>query len=306
MDGTEDTDTPEGTLRKIREGFPGQRSVVLPRGVISSWLTNDPLFDLIPSDVGYYPSAQWHFVDRPDGSPQLIIIFCVGGEGWARLDGNLFRVRPGDVLVVPPGVPHDYGADPVTPWTIYWMHLAGSKANTLVHLLETSPASSLLFPGMDPALPVSFERILSLFSRGYSADVLTAAAAETHQMAMHLITIRHRQPGGADNHGAKIKTIIDLMNRSLDRTLTINELASRVNLSASHFAFVFKKRTGFPVLDYFVRLKMQRACFLLDTTSLPVKEIAGRLGFDDPLYFSRRFRQVHARSPLQYRAIRKG
>lgn len=292
--------------QRLREGFPGQRAVVLPSGVVTSWLDNDPLLDLLPTDVGHFPSARWHFVDRPQGASQLIIIFCVSGEGWARVDGNPFRVRPGDLLVVPPGTPHAYGADPASPWTIYWVHLAGSKADTLVRLLETSPGSALLFPGPDPALSMMFERVLSHLGRGYSADALSAAAAETHQAATHLIAIRHRQPGGEDGHVARIQAIIDYMNRSLDRTLTIEELAAMVNLSASHFASVFKKRTGFPVLDYFARLKMQRACFLLDTTPLSVKEIAGRLGFDDPLYFSRRFRQVHARSPTQYRAIRKG
>jgi AraC-like DNA-binding protein len=60
------------------------------------------------------------------------------------------------------------------------------------------------------------------------------------------------------------------------------------------------------VLDFFIRLKIQRACFLLDTTDQSVKAIAADLGFDDPLYFSRCFRRVHDSSPTQYRALRKG
>jgi AraC-like DNA-binding protein len=292
--------------QRIREGFPGQRSVVLPRSIVASWLDNAPLLDLLPSDVGYYPHAQWHFVERPEGSPQLVLIHCVEGEGWARIDGNVVRVRPGEALVVPPNVPHVYGADPASPWTIYWVHMAGTKAATLIRLLEIDQTSPTLFPGQDPALPALFEKILYILSEGYSADSLMEASTALHQMATHLVTIRHRQPGGADDHDARIKATIDTMSRSLGTTLTIDELARRANLSASHFAFVFRRRTGFPVLDYFVRLKMQKACFLLDTTNLPVKAIAGELGFDDPLYFSRRFRQVHGCSPVQYRAIRKG
>lgn len=300
-----DMDFPEESHR-IREGFPGQRSIVLPRAVVASWLANEPLFDLLPSDVGYYPSAQWHFVDRPEGSPQLVFIHCLEGEGWARIDGNVFRIRPGEALVVPPGVPHAYGADPVSAWTIYWMHMAGPKAATLIRLLEATPGAAMLFPGQDPALPTFFERIMFLLNRDYSTDGLMAAATILHQLAAHLVSIRHRQPGGQDSHDAKIKKVIDIMNGSLGSSLTIEELAQRINLSASHFAFVFKRRTGFAVLDYFVRLKMQRACILLDTTTQPVKAIAAELGFEDPLYFSRRFRQVQGCSPLGYRAIRKG
>jgi AraC-like DNA-binding protein len=51
---------------------------------------------------------------------------------------------------------------------------------------------------------------------------------------------------------------------------------------------------------------MRRACELLDTTRLPIKQIADQLGFTDPLYFSRQFRQIHELSPVQYRELKKG
>jgi len=293
-------------VQKIREGFPGQRSAVLPRSIVSGWLDNAPLFDMLPSDVGFYPHARWHFVDRPESSPQLVFIHCIDGEGWSRIGGNTFRVRRGQALVIPPGVPHAYGADPLSPWTIYWIHMAGAKAAALVRLLEIELSSPTLFPGQDPALQALFERILFILSRGYSADSLMAAAAALHQMAAYLIKTRHQQPGGEDRHDERIKRVIDYMVRSLGENLTIEALARHANLSVSHFACVFKHRTGFPALDYFARLKMQRACFLLDTTNLPVKAIASELGFDDPLYFSRRFRRVHDCSPVQYRLIQKG
>jgi AraC-like DNA-binding protein len=299
-------DAPNVNGPQIAEGFPGQRSVVLPRSVVSSWLSSEPLFDMIPSDVGFYPSAQWHFVDRPTGSPQLILIYCVAGEGWGRVGGVEVRVRPGEALVVPPNTPHSYGADPDSPWTIYWVHMTGKKAKILVRMLELEPGATSLFPGQDPALPTLFERLIHILSQGYTSDNLLFSATELHQLSTHLVTIRHRRPGGRDANDAKIKKAIDIMNLSLDRDLTIGELASAVNLSVSHFSFIFKKRTGFSAIDYFVRLKMQRACFMLDETATSVKEIAASLGFDDPLYFSRRFRQIHNRSPRQYQAIRKG
>ena len=291
---------------RIREGFPGQRSVVLPRAVVSRWLASEPLFDLLPSDVGYFPTAQGHYVDRPRGSPQLILIYCFAGEGWARINDERLTIRPGQLLVVPPNTPHLYGSDPDSPWTIYWVHMAGLKMDTFYRLLELDAQSHTLFPGLDPALPPLFERIIQTLNSGYSAGTLHATSTILHQMATHLIAARHNLQSGEDGHEVKIKFVIDFMNRSLDRNLTLDALAQRANMSTSHFAFIFKKRTGFPPLDYFMRLKMQRACFLLDTTTLPVKAIAAQLGFDDPLYFSRRFRHVHNCSPMQYQAIQKG
>jgi AraC-like DNA-binding protein len=51
---------------------------------------------------------------------------------------------------------------------------------------------------------------------------------------------------------------------------------------------------------------MHHACQLLDTTDLPVKEIAARLGYEDQLYFSRLFKVVNEVAPSDYRMLRKG
>ncbi|MDR3518865.1 MAG: helix-turn-helix domain-containing protein [Azospirillaceae bacterium] len=291
---------------KVREGFPGQRSVVLPRPVVASWLDSGSLFDLIPSDVGYYPRAQWHFVERAEGISQAVLIYCRDGAGWARVADATLRVRAGQALMLPPDIPHAYGADAEAPWTIYWIHLAGPKATSLARLLELEGVAPILSPGCDPTLPSLFEDILAILHHGYTPDNLLTAAMTLGQLVTHLVVNRHRQSGRHDRLDDRIKQVIAVMSQHLEKSFRVEDLAQSVNLSPSHFAAIFKHRTGFSVLDFFIRLKMQRACFLLDTTSMPVKTISADLGFDDPLYFSRCFRRVHECSPLQYRAIRKG
>ncbi len=59
-------------LPRIAEGFPGQRSMVLPRPVVTAWQRSAPLKELLPSDVGHYPHAPWHYRQRPEGAPQRI------------------------------------------------------------------------------------------------------------------------------------------------------------------------------------------------------------------------------------------
>jgi YesN/AraC family two-component response regulator len=51
---------------------------------------------------------------------------------------------------------------------------------------------------------------------------------------------------------------------------------------------------------------MQAACHHLDTTALSVKEVAAKLGYDDPYYFSRLFQKTLGHSPLAYRRSVKG
>lgn len=292
---------------RIRDGFPGQRMVVLPRPIVRSWLRGNPLIDVIPSDVGHFPHAKWHFVERTEGVPQAIIIYCADGKGWGQIgDGNAFPILSGHALIIPRDTIHAYGADAELPWTIYWVHVGGPKAAMLLRLLEVDPALPILFPGPDPALASLFEKILSILGRGYSPDSLLQASMALGQLITHFVVNRYRQPNNDAGVDERIERVIDRMHKSLSETLHIDDLASDVHMSRSHFAAVFKRRTGFSVLDFFIRLKMQHACFLLDTTDMPIKAIAADLGFEDPLYFSRAFRRIHDLSPVQYRAIRKG
>jgi len=86
----------------------------------------------------------------------------------------------------------------------------------------------------------------------------------------------------------------------------LDALAAMANLSRSHYADLFRKQTGYAPMDYFIRMRMHRACQLLDTTELSIKAVATELGYEDPLYFTRAFRAVVEVAPTAYRRMRKG
>jgi AraC-like DNA-binding protein len=104
----------------------------------------------------------------------------------------------------------------------------------------------------------------------------------------------------------KIEQSIAYMLRHLDEPLQVATLATQANISASHFFALFKRRIGCAPIDYFIRLRMQHACRLLDETGLSVKEVAATLGYDDPFYFSRIFKSVNHVAPSEYRLLKNG
>jgi AraC-like DNA-binding protein len=104
----------------------------------------------------------------------------------------------------------------------------------------------------------------------------------------------------------KIQLTIAYMREHVDQPLQVATLAARANISLSHFFALFKQRTGCTPIDYFIHLRIQRACELLEATSLTIKEVAAALGYDDPFYFSRVFKSIHAVAPTEYRLARQG
>jgi AraC-like DNA-binding protein len=100
----------------------------------------------------------------------------------------------------------------------------------------------------------------------------------------------------------RIEKSVRYMAEHLNQPLQASDLATVANLSLSHYFALFKRTIGCAPIDFFIRMRMKRACHLLETTSLNVKEIAGRLGYDDPFYFSRLFKSVNGVAPSDYRA----
>ena len=103
----------------------------------------------------------------------------------------------------------------------------------------------------------------------------------------------------------RIERCVDYMAQHLDKPLQVATLAAQANISPSHFFALFKRQIGSAPMDYFTRLRMQRARQLLECTSLSVKEIASTLGYDDPFYFSRVFKSVNRVPPSGYRAAQR-
>jgi transcriptional regulator GlxA family with amidase domain len=103
----------------------------------------------------------------------------------------------------------------------------------------------------------------------------------------------------------KIERTISYMKENLDQPLQAAALASRANVSLSHYFALFKRLTGSTPIDYFIRLRMERAREMLETTALTVKEVAAALGYDDPFYFSRVFKAINGLAPTDYRHARR-
>ena len=292
--------------RQKGEGFPGQRIVVLPRPAVSQAQQRPLLRGLLPTDVGYFPRAKGHLRERTVGASQAVFIYCGRGAGWCELAGSRHVIRAGEVLVIPPGTPHVYGADERQPWTIHWFHAQGTLVPEYLAELNISLPNPLIFLGDDPQWLGLFEEVLDSLEHGYTQQqLLHASHALAHLLA---VMVRHRHESWREQPDApqKIAQTIAYMKRHLEQALPLDALAALATLSRSRYTALFKEQTGYAPIDYFNRLRIHRASQLLDTTQLSIKAIAAQLGYEDPLYFSRVFRLVNGASPMEYRRLRKG
>jgi AraC-like DNA-binding protein len=99
-----------------------------------------------------------------------------------------------------------------------------------------------------------------------------------------------------------LESTLTFLHENFHRNVSLAEMAEQAGLSVTHFSFLFKQQTGYSPVDYFIHVKMQRACTLLTLQPKTINEIAYELGYEDPYYFSRIFKKVVGVSPNYYRA----
>jgi AraC-like DNA-binding protein len=293
-------------IRKA-EGFEAEKLLVLPEYVTEELAAAELTRHLHVTDIGCFPRARYHYRERPEGSGTHIFIFCADGEGWVSLgDGRATRIVRRQLAVIPAGVPHRYGASAHDPWTIYWFHLQGEHAAELIRLygLDRGPLD----------LPLAtFARLVETFDECYGLLEDKPYALQVHvhvaQSVRRLLSGIGLAAGnsGRSGPGARhLERALAYLTERLDRPVSLAELARHTGVSRQHLIHLFKRETGVPPIEYFLRLKMQKAGQLLHLTDLSVKEIAAAVGIGDPYYFSRLFRKRMGCSPTAYRSMPKG
>ncbi|MGM0620553.1 MAG: AraC family transcriptional regulator [Bacteroidota bacterium] len=289
-----------------KEGFKGQRSVVLPDFIIRE-LKDDPVCSqLYFTDIGYYPSALYHGRIREKGCNQLILIYCIRGEGWFSVMGRKRKVVANQFFIIPKNTSHAYGSSEDNPWSIYWVHFSGQQAS---HFYDPEGNTGTISPSkiarIEERLQL-FEEIIQNMEMGYSKENLEYAnICLWHFLASfkyisqfrQIQTLRERDP---------VEYTIFYMRENLHKKLTLENLAGEAGFSPSHFSLLFRKKTGRSPMDYLIYLRIQRACQYLDNTGYRVQEIARKVGYEDPYYFSRLLKKVMGNSPSEYRKKEKG
>jgi AraC-like DNA-binding protein len=98
-----------------------------------------------------------------------------------------------------------------------------------------------------------------------------------------------------------VRAIAIIENVRPAHKLSIADVASRVGLSVSHFAHLFRAGTGVPPAHYIKAAKLRSAARLLAGTRVPVGEAARASGFSDVSHFVRDFKLHYQVSPGAFR-----
>jgi AraC-like DNA-binding protein len=227
-------------------------------------------------------------------------MLCVAGGGSVEIGGERQLLMPWSWTTIPAFAPHRYQASDDDPWTIWWLHVRGSAAAEVTRPMLGGSQQGLKLRSLDRVLALFDELLVLLEGRLSPAHLLAASGVAWNLLGR--ISADTILPA----EGSALERAIRYLESRVEGNIRVTELASMVGMSPSHLTTLFRESTGGGPGAFHASLKMARARTLLDTTSLPIAQVAGAVGYSDALYFSRQFRRIHGVSPSEYRAEHKG
>lgn len=234
------------------------------------------------------------------------LIYTIRGAGvFESATTGALPIRAGDAFLLFPGEWHRYAPDPETGWDEYWIGFDGEVPRRLLQKNILSPKFPVFSPGLDGSWHELFTRAieaLELEAVGYHQIL----AGLTFEMLTRLHAQDREKKLGAGQDNAMVRKAKYLIAQDLKEKIDWDELARGLHVSYSSMRHAFQQHTGFSLYQYQLQLRLSKAKTLLNTTPLPVKEIARQIGFDCPYHFSALFKRKTGLAPATWRHNAQG
>ncbi|GBF74811.1 hypothetical protein PA598K_03179 [Paenibacillus sp. 598K] len=233
---------------------------------------------------------------------QQVLLCITSGHGTLTLDGRYIELRPGTVYAC--------GAGQLAEATVQAMDERGCYA---IHYdrytAAGDPARLILHPGVDTNIPgeLTAESPLRLamlcaeIHRLWQAGTdLDRFGAQTRFQEMVYQLLLHARAPVSDEQAA-LDAARMYIERHYREKITIDDLAGVARMSARHLMRRFKQRYGCSAMDYLTIYRIQEAQKLMRIEPPPpLKEVGSQVGYQDDIYFRRKFRQIVGIAPAAY------
>lgn len=281
---------------------------------------------------GIHAGQMWLELEKPYTLPNddfmahsheyMEMTLITHGNGWHRVAGQEHLTTPGDVIIVPPGVVHSFFRS--RNQTHRNFHFDPAILQELRKEAPDMEALSVLFPDLErpnnkkalkykmtrlrltPKELAVAEQMMSEMDEeqgGSQSGKMTAMRLILRRLFLFISRVYVKRATPVPPEDSGLVKSLDYMNDHLLRPMTLQQLAKVAGHSVSHYRRLFKTAFGESPINYLIRLRIRKACQMLERERMPVAEVSARCGFTDNNYFSRQFNQVMGQSPRRYREV---
>lgn len=240
-------------------------------------------------------------ITKHRGSKAWYLQLTLSGNAHAHTEQGTTEHGPGDLVLIPPDTPFFFDrATHSTHWRYVCVYFR-PRAHALPWLNWETVLNGAMRAHVGPDEQVTLERGFIELIR-LSGDASQLGHELQHNM-LEQILLRSRMSSSREmvEEDSRIAQAKRFIAQHYFEPLTVVDISRAVGLSASRLSALFKARAGLSLLEWRDKERMQAACQLLRDTDLSVAQIAQKVGYADPLYFSRMFKRRMSVSPTSLR-----
>lgn len=241
--------------------------------------------------------------NRPRGRLDYQIIYIAAGLVHFHFDSpeNETIVTAGNIVLLRPKELQKYEFYGKDKTEVYWIHFTGGDVKNILRKYGLEDKKRIFRVGTSLEYERIFKQIIMELQRCQS-DYEEMLAL----LLRHLLITFHREL--TREHvltneflDRQMDAAVTYFNSNYNMEINIEEYAASIGMSVSWFIRNFRKYTGSTPVQFLTSLRLTNAQMLLETTTYSINEIAGIVGYSNPLYFSRLFHKQRGCSPSEYR-----
>lgn len=242
----------------------------------------------------------------------LEIAFMMSGSGKYRIDGKVYPVEEGDLLIFNPGVYHQGLVKDVN--TAVTEFFVGASEITVKGLAD----NCLPVPKDEPIIHTSGDLRQRLFKLCASMEAENEVCQEgryfmmkAYLMQMVVLILRHQMkaeeilPGYAFESVNKkyiVERIVSYFGDHYAEKISLDRIAENMYLSPFYISKIFKSETGEAPIRHLIKIRLEKAMELIKADgNCSIKEVALKVGYEDAYHFSKLFKKYYGFSPSQVR-----
>lgn len=248
------------------------------------------------------PPNEWKINIRTIPDNEFVLIS--GGQGVATIEGRTCEVRAGTLLYFYPGMIHSLESNPEDPLVFFAIHFSYAQisySNNIWGICK-GPAKLPVKHVTEPSAYIKLSLILKNVINYWSEKSPGYELVCNGLFQQFLFELFKSITSCGINYGSsiKVKRAMEYINRNLDKKLTVSGIAAWVKLTPDYLSAAFKIFTGYPVIRYINKCRIDSAKTDLYGGKRRIKDIALKLGFNDEFHFSKVFKKYEGMSPREF------
>lgn len=279
----------------------------------------DILWGLTVSTVGFqqigpkmvyppqnHPTRYLFSVEKGRVLDEYQLLYITKGKGsFVSANYKQTNIKQGNMFLLFPGEWHNYYPEKKTGWNEYWIGFKGVNIDNRHKNGFFSEQKPIFNIGINDEIVQLYQQAIIVAKEQKTGFQQMLAGIVNHLLGFAYSTDKLLSFEDLNvTQGINAAKVIMLEN--FHSGISPEEVADKVSMSYSWFRRIFKEYTGFSPNQYLLELKIQKGKELLTNTNLSIKEIAFRVGFNNPDHFCATFKKRTKMTPAGHRDFTQG